>query len=120
MKPLSEQLLEDQQSEGVCPCFFVNDCSANDAPAAPSLTEGGPSRTRGGRRRWAASTSARLKISLAILGFVAVFAGCGQDAPPPQPAEVKPEKPAVPEDVQSAAQALLGQETTVLLFGDLA
>jgi hypothetical protein len=120
MKPLSEQLLEDQQSEGVCPCFFVNDCSANDAPAAPSLTEGGPSRTRGGRRRWAASTSARLKISLAILGFVAVFAGCGQDAPPPQPAEVKPDKPAVPEDVQSAAQALLGQETTVLLFGDLA
>jgi hypothetical protein len=48
---------------------------------------------------------------------------CGQDtpatksepAPPPKPAE-----PAVPEDIQAAATSLLGTETQVLLFGDLA
>lgn len=49
------------------------------------------------------------------------LAGCGQEAPPPKPAvEVKPAPPAVPEEIQSAADSLLGRETTVLLFGDLA
>ena len=55
-------------------------------------------------------------------------AGCG-DAPKPAetksdaaaaPAPADPAKPAVPDDVQAGAQALLGTETTVLLFGDLA
>jgi hypothetical protein len=48
--------------------------------------------------------------------------GCGNAPPPPEKpaAETKPTAPAVPEDVQSAADALLGTETTVLLFGDLA
>ena len=46
--------------------------------------------------------------------------GCG-DAPAEKPAaEAKPAAPAVPEDTQSAADSLLGKETTVLLFGDLA
>ncbi len=53
-------------------------------------------------------------------------AGCG-DAP--KPAETKsdaaaapaePAKPAVPDDIQAGAQSLLGTESTVLLFGDLA
>jgi hypothetical protein len=49
------------------------------------------------------------------------FSGCGsQETPPPKPAaEVKPAAAAVPEDIQSAADSLLGKETTVLLFGDL-
>jgi hypothetical protein len=54
--------------------------------------------------------------------------GCG-DAPKPAetksesaaaPASAEPAKPAVPDDIQAGAQALLGTETTVLLFGDLA
>jgi hypothetical protein len=58
---------------------------------------------------------------------VGLTAGCG-DAP--KPAETKsetkptapaePAKPAVPDDIQAGAVALLGNETTVLLFGDLA
>jgi hypothetical protein len=63
----------------------------------------------------------RLSFSFAILGLASFSLGCGQDTPPPKPAaEVKPAAPAIPEDVQSAADALLGQETTVLLVGDLA
>jgi len=50
-----------------------------------------------------------------------VVAGCGGNATSEKPAaEAKPAAPAVPEDVQSAADALLGTETTVLLFGELA
>jgi hypothetical protein len=49
------------------------------------------------------------------------IAGCGGNAQPEKTAaEVKPPAPAVPEDIQSAADSLLGKETTVLLFGDLA
>jgi len=109
--PLSEQCLDDQPSEG--DCFYSR---ANDTSAAPSLPEGG----QNGTRRLAQGVSARLKISFAILGLAYSLVGCGQDAPPPQPAEVKPAKPAVPEDIQAAADSLLGRETTVLLYGDLA
>jgi hypothetical protein len=50
---------------------------------------------------------------------VCFAAGCG-DTPSERPAaEAKPTL-AVPEDVQSAADSLLGKETTVLLIGDLA
>jgi hypothetical protein len=65
------------------------------------------------------------KIPLQFLGCalsLAVFlGGCGADAPKPAPqAETKPAEPAIPEDIQSAAKSLLGSETQVLLFGDLA
>lgn len=58
---------------------------------------------------------------------IAFSLGCG-DAPKPaetkaQPAAAEPAKPAapaVPDDIQAGAQSLLGTETTVLLFGDLA
>ena len=57
------------------------------------------------------------------LALSALFlVGCGDD-PVPKPAavaETKPAEPAVPEDVQAAAQSLLGKETQVLIFGDLA
>jgi hypothetical protein len=58
----------------------------------------------------------------AALGVLAAcfLIGCG-DAPAEKPAaEAKPAAAAVPEDTQSAADSLLGKETTVLLFGDLA
>jgi hypothetical protein len=53
---------------------------------------------------------------------VAVFlVGCGADAPKPTvQAETKAAEPAIPEEIQSAAKTLLGSETQVLLFGDLA
>lgn len=59
---------------------------------------------------------------LACALFVAVFlSGCGADAPKPAAqAEAKPAEPVIPEEIQSAATNLLGSETQVLLFGDLA
>jgi hypothetical protein len=49
-------------------------------------------------------------------------AGCGtSSAPKPEePVAVKPAEPAVPDDVRSAADSLLGSEAQVLAFGDLA
>jgi hypothetical protein len=51
-----------------------------------------------------------------------MWTGCGDE-----PAErsavdtpAKPAEPTVPEDIQAAAQSLLGKETQVLVFGDLA
>jgi hypothetical protein len=49
--------------------------------------------------------------------------GCGAQEPAPTTAaqaEAKPAERVVPEDVQAAAAALLGSETQVLVFGDLA
>jgi hypothetical protein len=55
-------------------------------------------------------------LPLAIL-----LGGCGADAPKPAPqAETKPAEPAIPEEIQAAAKALLGSEAQVLVFGDLA
>jgi hypothetical protein len=51
-----------------------------------------------------------------------LLAGCGA-SPPPKPEEpvaAKPAEPAVPDDVRSAADAMLGSEAQVLAFGDLA
>ena len=49
--------------------------------------------------------------------------GCG-DKPAPKPADQaaapKPAAPAIPADIQAAAEGSLGSETTVLAFGDLA
>ncbi|HYL86223.1 MAG TPA: hypothetical protein VE263_18510 [Candidatus Angelobacter sp.] len=49
-----------------------------------------------------------------------LFCGCGAEPPKPAQAEAKPAEPAVPEEIQAAAKALLGSETQVLAFGDLA
>jgi hypothetical protein len=66
-------------------------------------------------------------FAILIVAGGALAAGCG-DAP--KPAETKsdaaatappePAKPAVPDDIQAGAVSLLGTESTVLLFGDLA
>ena len=55
-------------------------------------------------------------LAAAILAF---GAGCGSSTTT-QPTAATPAEPAIPEDVQSAANAFLGKETTVLAFGDLA
>lgn len=88
---------------------------ANRAGSAPSFLE-----------RITGSGAVRIgRIPLQFLGCalsVAVFlGGCGADAPKPAAqVEVKLAGPAIPEDIQSAARTLLGSETQVLLFGDLA
>jgi hypothetical protein len=95
-------------------CFLT---PANEPAAMPSLPLGTGSKIN--------KTRVDLRGPFWNLAFTVLAAcflvGCGGDATPEKPAaEAKPAAPAVPEDVQSAADALLGMETTVLLFGDLA
>src|SRR2546430_996675 len=60
-----------------------------------------------------------LRLCLRLLPISVLVAGCGTDpSKPALPAEAKPAAPAVPDDIQSAAESLLGRETQVLLFGD--
>jgi hypothetical protein len=62
------------------------------------------------------------QILLSILCSVCFLMSCGarEPAPTTAQAEAKSGEPVVPEDVQGAAAALLGSETHVLVFGDLA
>jgi hypothetical protein len=96
-------------------CFHQH---AHENTQAPSFT------SRGVRKYWIRSAGDRstlnLMWSLSVVGLIFYLGGCGQDNPQPKPAaETKPAL-TVPEEVQSAADALLGKETTVLLVGDLA
>lgn len=67
----------------------------------------------------APGSSRPLLVSLVLSAFVA---GCGTSpAPKPEePVAAKPAEPAVPDEVRSAADSLLGSESQVLAFGDLA
>jgi hypothetical protein len=62
-----------------------------------------------------------LHFCISFLPMTVSLGGCGTEAPKPAAqAEAKPAAPAIPEEIQSAAESLLGRETQVLLFGDLA
>jgi hypothetical protein len=100
-----------------------SDCchaTANEDDAKPSFSvcnHAGSRESRPVRR------GVFLVFRLGALGALFFLTGCGQEAPAPKPepaVEAKPPEPAVPEEIQSAAQSLLGVETQVLLFGDLA
>jgi len=93
-----------------------SDCScANEAGISPSIFKEGHG--IGAARRWRIP----LNFSLSLLSLAIFLGGCGADAPKPAPqAETKPAEPAIPEDIQLAAKALLGSESQVLAFGDLA
>jgi hypothetical protein len=60
----------------------------------------------------------------ALSAIFLVSGGCGSDAPTSKPdpaaAAPKPAEPAVPDEMQAGASSLLGTETQVLVFGDLA
>ncbi len=85
---------------------------ANEAGTGPSLLNEGFGRVAA--RGW----KIPLKFSLSVLSLAIFLGGCGSDAPKPAPqAETKP---AVPEEIQLAATSLLGSESQVLAFGDLA
>ena len=63
--------------------------------------------------------SLQFVLSAAMMFFLS---GCG-DTPAPKPAEQaesKPAEPAIPAEIQAAAEGSLGSETTVLAYGDLA
>ena len=55
---------------------------------------------------------------LAVLAVSLMLSACNTETP--KPAEQKPAEPAVPEEFQDAAKALLGTDAQVLLYGDLA
>jgi hypothetical protein len=99
----------------------IPDCSTK-APKLRSTTE---AKEEMGRTGVGVCTRGRFALKVAA-GALAVSAlllfGCG-DEPAPKPAAEEPAKPAapaVPDDMQAAAQNLLGKETQVLVFGDLA
>jgi len=91
-------------------CWF-----ANEAGRFPSFVR------RGWRAGAARTWRIPLKSLLSGLALAIFLGGCGVDAPKPAPqAETKPAEPAIPEEIQLAAKALLGSESQVLVFGDLA
>ena len=92
-----------------------SDCtSANGPTSGPSFLLG-MDRSASGR-----FVRTFLPFVAFALSMVAAVCGCNTDEPKPAQVEVKPAEPAVPEEMQAAAKALLGSETKVLAFGDLA
>lgn len=90
-------------------------CCANGTKCAPSFLEGivGDGAVRAGK--------ILLQLCLSFVPIGILLGGCSTEAPKSAAqAEVKPATPAIPDEIQSAAESLLGKETQVLLFGDLA
>jgi hypothetical protein len=103
-----DKFLMQNTSKSGCSC-------ANEAGGAPSFL--GEGSGVGAARKWRTP----LKFSLGILSLAIFLGGCGADAPKPAAqSETKPAEPAVPEEIQLAAKSLLGSESQVLAFGDLA
>ena len=93
-----------------------SDCSrANEARIGPSLLREGFGLRAA--HRWRIP----LKFSLSVLSLAIFLGGCGANTPKTATqAETRPAAPPVPEEIQLAAQSLLGSESQVLVFGDLA
>ena len=104
----------EKAAEGEC---FHGD--ANEIADAPSFKSWG-ARTRRAKKQGGRNAQNWASL-LAVVALTFYCGGCGEDNPPPKPAaEEKAPALTVPEEVQSAADAFLGKETTVLLVGDLA
>jgi hypothetical protein len=95
----------------------ISDCSpeARCSPAS-SETKKRPGDVSRNRRSFLTMAGGSLAFAAMLLP------GCGEEPAPKPAAETptNPAAPAVPEDMQTAAQNLLGKETQVLVFGDLA
>jgi hypothetical protein len=99
----------------------TNPSAANQDAVIPSFQ--GRSTAGGLHTAFAGRWGNLPQILLSILCSAYFLAGCGAQEPVQTTtagAEAKPAAPVVPEDVQGAAEALLGSETQVLVFGDLA
>ncbi len=98
-----------------------SDCSANTSCSSGSFH----AKDQAGRARFRVFGSRRYSLGLVTSSLVLtslLLTGCGEEPAQKPAAETpaKPAEPAVPEDMQAAAQSLLGKETQVLVFGDLA
>jgi hypothetical protein len=94
---------------------------ANQAGALPSVQEKHP--VEGLRAELGRNRVKLRQIMLSMLGMACFLTGCGEQTPAPSTnaqAETRAAEPAVPEEVEGAAEKLLGSETQVLVFGDLA
>jgi hypothetical protein len=95
--------------------------AANQAGALPSVHE--KDHVKGLRAELTRNPVKLRQIMLSMLGIACFLTGCGDQTPAPSTtaqAETRAAEPAVPEEVQGAAEKLLGSETQVLVFGDLA
>jgi len=120
-------MTESTQSTTIDGCPRTAARSANKRAAMPSFTSW--ANLEHPKSRLALSGGLFLRTlqlaALCAICFVLVM-GCGNEQSPASKSETaaapapKPAEPAVPADVQAAAESLLGTETTVLLFGDLA
>src|SRR3984893_8495036 len=97
-------------------CFVA---PANEPAAKPSLPSGTGSEIVNNRVAFRFRLTGCRSVALGIL-TACFLAGCGNTTPERPAVEVKPAAPAVPDDIHSAADSLLGKETTVPLLGDLA
>lgn len=98
----------EKTSQSECSC-------ANGAGVAPSFLE--KAIGAGAARTWGIP----LQLSAGLLSLAILLGGCSSGAPKPAAqVEAKPAEPAVPEEIQEAAITLLGSESQVLAFGDLA
>jgi hypothetical protein len=94
---------------------------ANQAGALPSVHE--KDHVKGLRAGLARKRVKLRRIMPSMLGIACFLTGCGAETPAPSTnaqAETRAAERAVPEEVQGAAEKLLGSETQVLVFGDLA
>jgi hypothetical protein len=99
----------------------ISDCSTQTVNSAASFR----AKRRSGRFRLRVSGRRQILLGMAVSSFALVAllgAGCGDEPAPKSAAEepAKPTAPPAPEDMQAAAINLLGKETQVLVFGDLA
>jgi hypothetical protein len=62
----------------------------------------------------------RILLLLIACGVALSLVSCGGSPSAPAPAKAEPVAPAVPADIQNAAQVALGSEAEVLAYGDLA
>ena len=103
-----------------------SDCcctTANEHHAKPSFSLCPISRIAKARKHVAGRSRVSQVFRSATLAALCFVVGCSSEpaakktepAAPPKPVELS-----VPDEIQSAAQSLLGVETQVLLFGDLA
>src|SRR5260370_37295508 len=97
-------------------CFIA---PANEPAAKPSVPSGTGSAIAKNRVTFGRRRTSCMNVAFGILA-ACFLAGCSDATPEKPAAEVKPAAPSVPDDIQSAADSLLGKETTGLLFGHLA